>query len=98
MPEAHSPVPVGLSTPASHTNCSTRHPPSVVRGLVGETIVRRADELQGGELLLAELRGCTIFVLGTVDALWMYDLLDCRVLGGPIRGATFIDGAGTVVA
>lgn len=60
-------------------------------------MVRRADELQGGELLLAELRQCTVFVLGTVDALWVYDVRDCRVVGGPVTGATFVDGVCGVI-
>ncbi len=65
----------------------------MVRGLTGQTIVHTAAESgSGGEVLLAELTNCTVFILGTLDALWMYALQGCRVYGGPVRGATFVDG------
>ena len=59
----------------------------------GQTIVCHASALGGGELLLANLTNCNVYVLGAIDALWMYHMVDCRVYGGPVQGATFVNGA-----
>lgn len=75
-----------------HNKAHIQHTHRVIRGLTGQTIVRSAAELGNGQLLLAELHNCTVYILGALDALWMYALEGCRVYGGPIQGATFVDG------
>ena len=51
------------------------------------------DSLGGGDFGLADLTDCSLWLLGRLSALRMERLLRCNVYGGPICGATFIEGA-----
>lgn len=59
---------------------------------VGQTIVRQRAQLEGQDVLLRGLRGCKVFLLGSMAALRQLDVQDCTVCSGPVTGATFVDG------
>ena len=50
-----------------------------------------ADQLAGQDFVLLDLEGCTIYLLGHMPALRMTGLRNCRVYGGPVTGASFMD-------
>lgn len=66
---------------------------SAVRGLADQTVVRSAAQLRGGAFTAQGLRRCTLWLAGPLAALRLANLRDCRVLAGPVAGATFVDGA-----
>ena len=68
---------------------------SAVRGLADQAIVRSAAQLRGGAFAAQGLQRCTLWLAGPLAALRLAGLRDCRVLAGPVAGATFIDGAYT---
>lgn len=43
--------------------------------------------------MLSDLRDCSVWLLGGLSALRMMRLARCRVYGGPVAGATFVEGA-----
>jgi len=71
---------------------------SAVRGLRDAVIVRTAAQLAGGAFAADDLQRCTLWLLGPMAALRLARLRNCRVLGGPVAGATFADGALTAKA
>lgn len=64
-----------------------------LRDLRGATIIRRASDLGNREFVLLGLENCEVYLLGEMPALRMSRLVGCRVCVGPVRGATFVDGA-----
>ena len=60
---------------------------------VGQTIVKQRAQLEGQDVLLRGLRGCRVFLLGSMAALRLLDVQDCTLCSGPVTGATFVDGA-----
>ncbi len=67
-----------------------------LRGLAGQHVVLRGDSLGDGDFALADLTDCSVWLLGRLSALRAEHLTRCRVYGGPICGATFIQGTGYV--
>lgn len=67
-----------------------------LRGLAGQHVVLRGDRLGDGDFALADLTDCSVWLLGRLSALRVERLTRCRVYGGPICGATFIQGMGCV--
>ncbi len=64
------------------------------RGLLGlydTVVVRRAEEVAGGDFVLLGLTRCTVVLLGQLPALRMVGLRGCRVVAGPVTGACFVD-------
>ena len=64
-----------------------------VAGLSGEVVAPPRGELEGRECTLADLEGCTVLLLAPLAALFMHRLRRCRVVTGPVAGATFAEGA-----
>ena len=60
----------------------------------GETFVFHGDESEARagapDLILERLRGCVVFILGTVRALRCHDLTDTSVYGGPVAGSAHV--------
>ena len=48
--------------------------------------------LEGRECTLSDLEDCTLFLLAPLAALFMHRLRRCRVVTGPVAGATFMEG------
>ncbi|CAG9461164.1 unnamed protein product [Pedinophyceae sp. YPF-701] len=63
-----------------------------LRDLDGETRAVPASELDGVDYNLSNLRNCTIFLAGRMQALRLHKLEGCTIVAGPVLGSTFCDG------
>ena len=63
-----------------------------INGARSSTIVKTADELSGADLVLSDLRHCTIHLRGRTGALRIQNVKDCLIYAGPVAGATFVNG------
>ena len=86
---AHIQKPTGRNSLTACAACHRR----CLRGLAGQEVVLRGDSLGDGDFTLADLTTCSVWLLGRLSALRVERLTRCRVYGGPICGATFIEGA-----
>lgn len=60
-------------------------------GRTGQLLVPSAQQLAGQGFVLHSLTDCDVFLLGTLSALRLQHLHNCRVYTGPVVGATFVD-------
>eukprot|EP00798_Chlamydomonas_sp_ICE-L_P008249 gene8249-1518_t len=66
------------------------------RGLMGlrnEVIVWSADKVAGQEVVLIDLQGCTVYLLGQMPNLRMLGIKNSRIITGPVTGPCFVDDA-----
>ena len=52
----------------------------------------RSNSLDGGDFALTDLTDCSVWLLGRLSALRCIRLTRCRVYGGPVCGAAFVQG------
>ncbi|XP_030050468.1 tubulin-specific chaperone C [Microcaecilia unicolor] len=73
--------------------------PSGLIGLECETLVKGAAEVEKRDVLLSDLRNCTVKLLGSPSALHVRHVRDSRVLCGPVATSVLVDGcSGCVLA
>lgn len=72
-----------LTAPAGHTITNKSH----------ETLVLRPGDLDDmSEVTLSDLKGCTVYVLDPVGAIFLHRLQQCTVVTGPIAGSLLAEG------
>eukprot|EP00887_Chlorella_sp_A99_P006717 scaffold3.g6717.t1 len=66
---------------------------TAIRGLVGQTVVHRCSSDGTEDCTLSDMRDCTVFLIGSIAALFAHRLHGCRLYTGPVAGATFVEDA-----
>ncbi|MEE6474036.1 hypothetical protein FKM82_010257 [Ascaphus truei] len=63
-----------------------------LQGLTGQVLRMEAAELRQKDVLLSQLRDCTITLRGSPATLHLRGLRDCRLLCGPVSSSVLVDG------
>ncbi|KAL6227744.1 hypothetical protein ACLB2K_001701 [Fragaria x ananassa] len=58
----------------------------------GETLVRKFSGSEIGEFTISDLDSCEVRLMGSVRALFVHRLRNCRVYTGPVTGSVLIEG------
>ncbi|XP_062006846.1 tubulin-folding cofactor C [Rosa rugosa] len=58
----------------------------------GETLVRKFQCSEVGEFTISDLDSCEVRLMGSVRALFVHRLRNCRVYTGPVTGSVLIEG------
>ena len=82
--------------PAAQAGQPAAAPPApagrVIGGQRGGTVTLPAAELEGADLTVQGVEGCDVVLAGSVGALRLVDVTDCRVLGAAVQGSVFVEG------
>ncbi|XP_068089090.1 tubulin-specific chaperone C [Hyperolius riggenbachi] len=62
-----------------------------LQGLSGQALSMEAQEIRQKDVLLTQLRDCTVTLPGSPATLHIRDLSGCRVLSGPVSSSIFVD-------
>ena len=62
------------------------------RNKTGEVLVRKFEGTELGEFTISDLDSCEVRLIGSVRALFVHHLRNCRVYGGPVTASILIEG------
>lgn len=61
------------------------------RNKTGEVLTRKFTSSEIGEFTLSDLDSCEVRLIGSVRALFVHRLRNCKVYGGPVMGSVLIE-------
>uniref|UniRef100_A0A8C5PFG4 Tubulin folding cofactor C n=1 Tax=Leptobrachium leishanense TaxID=445787 RepID=A0A8C5PFG4_9ANUR len=91
---AAQPPGTGAKQPLAEKPLRAQEPAPAVcdfQGLTSQVLFMEASEIQQKDVLLSELRDCTVTLRGSPATLHLRGLHGCRVLCGPVSSSVFID-------
>ncbi|KAL2343066.1 hypothetical protein Fmac_004351 [Flemingia macrophylla] len=87
----HQPPQNQIATP--HSDFPTRRDSPGFANKTGELLIEKLRGSEVGEFALSDLHSCEVRVIGSVRALFVHRLRDCRVYVGPVTGSVLIEEA-----
>ncbi|KAF3948797.1 hypothetical protein CMV_025249 [Castanea mollissima] len=81
-----------FSVPLEKLSFQVRDSPGL-RNKNGETLVKNFKGSEVGEFTVSDLDSCEVRLIGSVRALFVHRLKNCRVYAGPVTGSILIEGA-----